>query len=203
MPIYKRVRVRATVDTQRYPQGYRVNYSDGAHCWCDSLDQARKEAEWFNNPDSDGHYMTVRDYEAEARIAQEEEEAEEARLNYLRKVWKEKAQAREKRIADEENRVNKKRKDKTVNDKYVYVISFVLRDRRSTSYFKGETDLAKMVGNRGENNFYTDDVSEAKIYKTAAEAQKLVDKLNKAWIVNHILRNLKAVRKQSKDFRQN
>ena len=112
-----------------------------------------------------------------------------------------KQKKREERALKEQQKLDKianNRKDKTKSDKYIYLISFVYRGDTCVDYIKGEFNLLKIEGNTSNSGFSTPNAKDAKVYETKAAAQKVVDSLNKCWITNKLMRNIKVVHKPRK-----
>jgi len=126
------------------------------------------------------------------------QEARKKIREYQEKKAAEYRAEKEAKIAKAKKRIEDNRKSKTIDDKYVYVVSCQIKHITYRSYFKGETDLTKIVGRKWDTNFMTDKEKDAKVFQTKADAQELVDKLNKCWIIAYILRDMKVVRKSRK-----
>ena len=188
----KKVRVTAAITTNQYG-GYRVVLSNGAYSDYPTLQDAQSYANYKNNEDADDpEYMYV-DVEENYNTDREKELA----YYYARKE-KEK-EAREKRKAEQKAREESNRKSKKTDEKYVFVVSCYERGVGGVVYLQGATDLTKITQRYG-GGFITTKQKEAKVFQTKAAAQKFIDKIEKCWMVKHLFRSMKVVRKQKTEF---
>lgn len=174
----------------------RVKYTNGVvSSWTDRQ-TALKHIDYYNNEDRErgpSDYMYVPD---PPKPKTAEEIAHEKYMEELRREWEINAEkkAEERRKAKEAKR-EANRKSKRSNEKYVYVISMIERGFSRTIYFEGETNLLTMKG-----DFAVLKVEKAKTFTTKASAQKVVDILEKNYLVRSLFRDLKVVQKDKKIF---
>ena len=179
-----RVRVRAWIERVDLCS-YRMRKTDGSYTdpTCD-LESLKRTVDWYNNEDSDGHYIEVPDPSCDTEPEyMEDPEVTEARQARVRE-----------RCAKEKAKVEANRKDHKTSDTYVYVISCIRRNGSYTMYLTGETNLMTM------KRFAVDNVKNAKVFNTKASAQKVVDTLSKNHIINALYRNMKVVQKKKEIF---
>ena len=172
----KKVRITAAITPNKWG-GYRVVQTDGAY-----------SANWINNEDSDWpRYMEV-EVDDTPSIAEEV-------VPYYERIAKERKVREEKKRAEAE----KNRKSKKADDKYVFVVSCILRGSNYVVYLQGETNITK-IGEKFGGGFITTKVKDAKVFNTKASAQKFIDGVEKCWMVNALFRSMKVVRKAKKDI---
>lgn len=179
-----RVRVRAWIERVGLCS-YRMRKTDGSYTdpTCD-LESLKRTVDWYNNEDSDGHYIEVPDPCEPNEIEPEPDMSViEARQERIRE-----------RHAKEKAKVEANRKDRKASETYVYVISCIRRKGSYTMYLTGETNLMTM------KRFAVDNVKNAKVFNTKASAQKVVDTLSKNCIINALYRNMKVVQKKKEIF---
>lgn len=187
--------VRVHGQLEKKPNSYlglwRVKCNNGTYtAWTDE-ETARQYLNHINNEDREGEYFYVPDEPTaqEVASAQAEYEAQRAREN---EEW----QRRQERRKKEQQRVEANRKSKRSDEKYVFVISCIQRGHSGTEYYLGDTNLLAM----GNSRFTSAKVEKAKVFKTKASAQKIVDILSSNFLVNRVFRNFKVVRKDKKIF---
>lgn len=190
----KKVRVTAAITNSPILKGgYRVVLSNGAYSDYPTLQDAQSYANYKNNEDADDpEYMYV-DVEENYNTDREKELA----YYYARKEKEKKA--REERKAQQKAREDSNRKSKKTDEKYVFVVSCYERGVSGVVYLQGETDLTKITQRYG-GGFITTKQTEAKVFQTKAAAQKFIDKIEKCWMVKHLFRSMKVVRKQKTEF---
>lgn len=177
-----RRRVTAAITANEYG-GYRVVLSNGVFSDYPTLEAAQRYANYKNNEDADApEYMEVK------------EEGKEDEKVYFEPYYERREKERKVREEKKRKEEESNRKNKQVNDKYVYVISMFERGCKYTEYFKGESDLLKFT------RFTTYRVENAKVFRTKASAQKVIDALTKNHMVNKVYKNLKVVQKKRELF---
>ena len=188
---YVRVRGHLEKKPNSYLELWRVKCNNGTYTAWVPYEDAKRHCDYINNEDREGEYFYVPDKPTaeEIRRDQEEYEARRAREDA---EWK----RREERRKKEQQRVEANRKSKRSDDKYVYVISCIQRGHSGTEYYLGDTNLLAM----GNSRFTSAKVEKAKVFKTKASAQKIVDILSSNFLVNRVFRNFKVVRKDKKIF---
>ena len=185
-----KVRVTASITTNKYG-GYRVVLSNGVYSDYPTLYDAQRYANYKNNEDADDpEYMEVKN----DRVVTEQTYQPTSEEVYERKR-KECEEREAKKQKEEENN----RKSKKTDDKYVFVISCLLRGEKVVVYLQSATDLTK-IGEKYGGGFITTKCAKAKVFQTKASAQKHIDKLKGCWIVNHLFRSMKVVRKPKTEF---
>lgn len=185
----KKVRITAAITPNKWG-GYRVVQTDGAYSDHPTLESAQSHANWINNEDSDWpRYMEV-EVDDTPSIAEENEV-----IPYYERIAKERKVREEKKRAEAE----KNRKSKKADDKYVFVVSCILRGSNYVVYLQGETNITK-IGEKFGGGFITTKVKDAKVFNTKASAQKFIDSVEKCWMVNALFRSMKVVRKAKKDI---
>lgn len=190
------IRVRGWLEKK--PNSYlglwRVRFNNHTYTEWTTYEDAKSYCDHVNNEDSEGEYFEVPD-PPKPKTAEELEEEE--RIAECKRERERKANERRKeRKRKEEERIANNRKSKRSDEKYVFVISCIQRGRKYTEYYLGDTDLLKM----GNSRFTSSNIKNAKVFKTKASAQKVVDILSKNFLVDYIFRNLKVVRKDKKIF---
>lgn len=188
MKVKKRVRVRASITRNSYG-GYRVVLSNGVYSDYATLEDAQRRADRVNNEDSDyPEYMTVIE-----EVEDEESNAPAPLVSY----WERMEEAHKKRQQEKREAEDRNRKSRKTDEKYIFVVSCLLRGESYTMYLQGETDLTKITAKHG-GGFVTTKEEEAKVFQTKASAQKFIDKLSKCWMVKATMRSMKVVRKPRK-----
>ncbi len=182
-----KVRVTAAITKNQFG-GYRVVLSNGVYSDYPTLQDAQRYADYKNNDDADdAEYMYVEEEVVSAQTYQPTSED-----LYERRMKESKEREEKKRIEKENNR-----KATKTDDKYVFVVSCNLRGESGVVYLQGETDLTKITYKYG-GGFITNKQENAKVFQTKASAQKFIDKIEKCWMVNALLRSMKVVRKPRK-----
>lgn len=184
----KKVRVTAAITTNRYG-GYRVVLSNGVYSDYPTLADAQSYANYKNNDDADDpEYMYV-DVEENHNTDREKELA-----NYYARQERER-KAREERKRKQKEREENNRKSRKSDDKFVFVVSCILRGESGVVYLQSETDLTKITNKYG-GGLITTKETEAKVFKTKAAAQKHIDRFSKCWVINSLFRSMKVVQKR-------
>ena len=190
------VRVRGWLEQK--PNSYlglwRVKCNNGTYSEWTTYECAKSHCDHINNEDREGEYFEVPD---PPRVKTQAELEEEEWIRECRRAAEEAAdKRREERKRKEQERIANNRKSKRSDEKYVFVISCIQRGYNRTEYYLGDTNLLKM----GSSRFTSPNVKKAKVFKTKASAQKMVDILSRNFLVDCIFRNLKVVRKDKKIF---
>ena len=184
-----RVREHAWIEHCTRNGLYYVKTNSGSISYYTNYEDAKSYANHINNEDSEGFWFDV------PSPTPTEHNYDDEMWEKSRKMYEEKAKRAAERKEKAKKKVEDNRKSKRSNDKYVYVISLIERGGNNlTEYFKGETNLLKM------NKFTAYKETDAKVFETKASAQKMVDQLNKNFLVTKVYRNLKVVQKKRELF---
>ena len=183
-----KVREHARIEKCPRTGVYYVKTNSGSISYYSNYEDAKSYANYINSEDSD--YQRWIDVPSPTERNYDEERWEKSRQMYEEKIKRE-AEKREK----EQKKLEDNRKSKRSNEKYVYVISLFERGKGGyTQYFNGETNLLKM------ETFTTCKETDAKVFQTKASAQKVVDMLNKNYLVKKLYRNMNVIQKKRELF---